>query len=258
MASLKDPGSVTAERNGAVVEVRFSHPKGNSLPKELLGKLASTITAESADASTRVLLLSSIGEGPFCGGASFDELVALTSLSDAEDFFMGFGRVILALVRAPCITVARVQGKAVGGGVGLIAACDYSVATSRAAVRLSELAIGLGPHVIGPAVARRISAARFSDLAVSAVWQDAAWCKAAGLYSELVGDSVVDLDAALQTLIERLSKTSKESVVALKKTLWGDASDWERVLPEQARKSGALAMTEFCRAEVAKLREKGL
>ena len=189
-------GDVQVEIADGVGTVEFHHPKGNSLPGLLLRRLAEEITALGSDDSVRVIVLRSGGTGPFCAGASFDELTRVSTPEEGREFFSGFSRVILAMMRAPKFVVTRVQGKAVGGAVGLIAASDYVLAASGATAKLSELAVGIGPFIVGAVIEKKIGLAGFSAMAVDADWREAGWCERQGRYAR-VCDNVFELDSAV-------------------------------------------------------------
>ncbi len=244
-------GTVTSRLDGGIATVSFFHPKGNSLPGALLALLAEQVTAAGNDARARVIVLRSEGEGAFCAGASFQELQAITTAEQGTAFFMGFARLILAMVRCPKFVIARVQGKAVGGGVGVIAASDYALAHAGAAVKLSELAVGIGPFVVGPVIERKIGPAAFGALAVHATgWRDAGWARDRGLFAD-THDSVEALDTAVDSLARELAGSSPEAMARLKRVLWQGTDHWEALLPERAAMSGALVLTDFARKAIA-------
>lgn len=232
-----------------VATVRFSHPKGNSLPAVLLRRLADEITALGHRDDVHLLVLRS-GEGPFCAGASFDELKAIGNAHEGQDFFMGFARVILAMIRCPRLIIARVHGKVVGGGVGLVAASDYAMAVETASLRLSELAVGIGPFVVGPVIQRRIGLAGFSAMAIDADWRSARWGEEYGLYAQ-VFDSVNALDSALASFASRLARSNPDALARLKQVFWEGTADWDRLLAERAAMSGALVLSPFTRDAIA-------
>jgi len=210
----------TAHPTPAIAEITFFHPKHNSLPSHLLIKLKAAINACGDDDQTQVIILKSGGDRTFCAGASFDELIAINDPVAGKKFFQGFAGVINACRKCPKIIIGRVQGKAVGGGVGIAAAVDYCLATKYAAVKLSELNIGIGPFVISPAVERKIGGSAFSQLALQAnVFQSAEWAKAKGLYAE-VHESAEALDKATMDLAQYLVSTNPEAQRALKKIFW--------------------------------------
>ena len=204
-------GHVSVEIADGIATVTFHHPKGNSLPGSLLAALAGEITAIGPTRDARVIVLRSEGTGPFCAGASFDELVAISTPAAGKQFFSGFSNVILAMIRVPQFVIVRVQGKAAGGAVGLIAASDYSFAVNAATARLSELAIGIGPFVVGPCIEKKIGLAAFSAMAVDADWHDAAWCERHGLYSQVFGD-VAAMDAAVAARAKTLAASNPEAM----------------------------------------------
>lgn len=236
--------------------VTFFHPQSNSLPGEILRTIANEITALGNRVEVKVILLKSEGEKAFCAGASFDELVSIKTMEEGKKFFSGFASVINAMRKAPKFVIARIQGKAVGGGVGLASGADYCFALDSASVKLSELAIGIGPFVIGPAVERKIGLAAFSQLSVNATqWQSAEWAKEKGLYYE-VFSSVTELDKAIADLAEKLSLSNPEAMAELKKVFWKGAENWDELLAERAEISGKLALSEFTKKAIEKFKGK--
>jgi methylglutaconyl-CoA hydratase len=252
-APLPATGLVTTETANGVATVRFGHPKGNSLPGAILRELAAQVRRAGQDPTARVIVLRSEGQGPFCAGASFDELVAIDGPERGREFFSGFAGVILAMIRAPKFVVARVHGKTTGGGVGLVAAADYAVATTGAACKLSELAVGIGPFVVGPVIEKRIGAAAFGQMAVDADWRDAQWAHARGLYARLV-DGVAELDGELDAFVRRLAGFNPEAMADIKRITWQGTEDWDALLAERAEISGRLVLSEFTRSAIARFK----
>lgn len=247
------PGKINTVISNSIATITFFHPQSNSLPGNLLRKLADNITAAGNDSGVKVIVLKSEGEKTFCAGASFDELIAIKNFEEGKQFFSGFALVINAIRKSSKFVIARVQGKAVGGGVGLVAAADYALAVQGAAVRLSELAVGIGPFVVGPAVERKIGAAAFSELAINAAeWQDAQWAKQKGLYAE-VYPAIPELDKAIQSLAERLAASSLEAMADLKRILWEDTENWDELLVQRAEISGRLILTDYAKSAISKL-----
>lgn len=232
----------------------FFHPKKNSLPGALLTEIAQGIRRLGEADNARVVVLRSGGEGPFCAGASFDELLAIRNFEQGKEFFMGFARLILAMKKCPKPIIARVQGKAVGGGVGVVAAADYALASASAALKLSELAIGIGPFVIGPAVERKIGRGNFSALALDTEWRDANWAKTHGLYSEVFGGAA-ELDAAVAALAEKLAKFNPEALAKLKTVFWEGTEHWDELLEARAEMSGRLVLSDFTRSAIAAFKQ---
>ncbi|HMC57184.1 MAG TPA: enoyl-CoA hydratase/isomerase family protein [Gemmatimonadaceae bacterium] len=245
----RESGEVVVELRDAIATVRFGHPKSNSLPGALLRKLAKEISDLGGNSGIKVIVLRSEGTKAFCAGASFDEMKAVNDAASGREFFSGFGQVILAMVRAPQFVVARVQGKVAGGGVGLVAASDYCVAVKDATLKLSELAIGLGPFVIGPVVERKVGRGPFAAMAIDADWRDADWGERHGLYAR-VFDTTKDMDAALEKLIAFLSGANPEAIRQLKQAMWTDVGDWDQLLDRRAAISGALALSAHTRAAI--------
>jgi methylglutaconyl-CoA hydratase len=231
--------------DSGIATICFYHPAQNSLPAALLDLLTEKINHAGEDGQTRIIVLKSAGDRTFCAGASFDELLQIKDKEAGAKFFSGFANVINAIRKSPKIIIARVQGKAVGGGVGLAAAADYCLATEAASIKLSELAIGIGPFVISPAVTRKIGLPAFSQLTIRAVdFQSAQWAKEKGLYNE-VYTTISDLDIALEALTEKLASYHPEALVGLKQILWEGTDDWDELLIERAAISGELVLSEF-------------
>jgi enoyl-CoA hydratase/carnithine racemase len=248
-------GQVVADVRAALATVRFSHPKSNSLPSALLRRLADEIRRVSADPSVRAIVVRSEGTGAFCAGASFDEMRAVDDASSGREFFLGFAHVILAMIRAPQFVITRVQGKATGGAVGLIAASDYCLAMRDSSLKLSELAVGLGPFVIGPVVERRVGPGPFAAMSIDADWRDAAWGERHGLYARLF-DTVSELDADLDKLCAFIVKANPDAIRQLKQVLWSGTEGWGDLLEKRAAISGALALSPHTRTAIEKFAKK--
>ena len=243
-------GSVSSVSDGGITDVCFGHPKSNSLPSTVLRSLADAITAAGERPDTRVIVLRSYGAGAFCAGASFDELVAIRDAVMGKEFFMGFARVILAMTRCPKPIITRVQGKVVGGGVGVVAASDYAIATSNASLRLSELAVGIGPFVVGPVIERKIGPGAFVPMAIDADWRDAHWGERHGLYAGLA-DDVASLDRNVSAVAAKLAAANPEAVARIKRIAWAGTDDWPRLLEERSEMSGTLVLSEYTRNAIA-------
>lgn len=245
MSDYINEGGVKLEVANGIGSIEFHHPASNSLPGKVLKKLADTITDAGQNDEVKVIVLKSAGERAFCAGASFDELISIKDADNGKTFFMGFANVINAIRKAPKFVIGRVQGKAVGGGVGLASSVDYCLATNHASVKLSELAIGIGPFVVGPAVERKVGKAAMTSLTIDATsWQTAAWAKSKGMYADTF-ETIEELDAAVQKLAETLAKSNPEAMKELKKTFWADADHWDTLLEERAVYSGKLVLSDF-------------
>ncbi len=246
MSVAIDQGAVEShidERGIAYIE--FSHPLSNSLPGKVLRKLADTITEMGENPEVKVIVLRSAGEKAFCAGASFDELISINDLETGKIFFSGFANVINACRKAPKFIIGRVQGKAVGGGVGLASAVDYCLATKFADVKLSELAVGIGPFVVGPAVERKIGVSAMSELAINATeWRSAEWAKRKGLFTD-VFDNAEEMDKEIERLAVQLSKSNPEAMSMLKTIFWQGTEHWDTLLAERAGMSGNLVLSDF-------------
>jgi methylglutaconyl-CoA hydratase len=248
-----EPGTVVTRLEDAIGSVAFGHPKGNSLPGALLAELAARITALGRDPGVRVIVLRSEGTEAFCAGASFAELAAITDVENGSRFFMGFANLINAMRECPKLIVTRVHGKAVGGGVGIVAASDYALATAAAQVKLSELAVGIGPFVVGPVIERKIGAGSYAALGIDAAeWRSAEWAHQRGLFAE-VHEDVGALDARVIALTRQLVASNLEAMAALKRVLWEGTEHWRDLLPERARLSGRLVVSSAARQAIERL-----
>lgn len=248
-------GSVRTSIADGVGTVEFSHPKGNSLPAKLLNELAAAVTAVGADPAARVIVLRSAGQSTFCAGASFDEFTAVATPEAGQEFFSGFSRVILAMVRAPKFVLTRVQGRAAGGAIGLIAASDYSFAVRTAQAKLSELQVGIGPFVVGVVIERKLGLAPFMHLGVHADWHDAAWCERHGLYSMLCDDGPA-LDAAVDAHAARLASSNPEAMREMKRIFWAGTEDWDERMSARAAMSGRMVLSDFTHEALARFRAR--
>jgi methylglutaconyl-CoA hydratase len=242
---MSTEGFVKTTKQSGIGTITFFHPQSNSMPGHLLRKLAAEITNAGNDNEVKVIVLQSEGTGAFCAGASFDELISIKDFETGKTFFSGFAMVINAMRNAPKFIIARVQGKAVGGGVGIASSADYTFAVDAAAVKLSELAVGIGPFVVGPAVERKIGTAAFCQLTINATeWQTAQWAKEKGMYAEVYTDAA-QLDTAISKLATTLSKSNPEAMMMLKKIMWQGTENWDTLLLERAAMSGKLVLSNF-------------
>lgn len=256
MREAQNEGSVTLDIQNGIGTIEFYHPASNSLPGKILKTLANTLTEAGQNGEIKVIVLKSAGERAFCAGASFDELISIADAEVGKTFFMGFANVINAIRKAPKFVIGRIQGKAVGGGVGLASAVDYCMATKHASVKLSELAIGIGPFVVGPAIERKIGASGMTQLAIDATsWRTAEWAKEKGIYAAVFEDSKA-LDEAVLALASTLSQSNPEAMKSLKETFWEDAIHWDKLLEERAEYSGKLVLSDFTKKAIENFKSK--
>ncbi|MBD2713552.1 enoyl-CoA hydratase/isomerase family protein [Microvirga sp. STR05] len=250
-------GTVTTQTTSeGIATISFFHPSHNSLPGALLTQLAETITQVGQATDTKVIILKSEGEKTFCAGASFDELIAIEDEAQGLAFFSGFAKVINACRTSPKIIIGRVQGKAIGGGVGVAAATDYCFATAQASVKLSELVVGIGPFVVGPAVERKIGTAAFAQLALDAAeFRSADWARQKGLYAEVV-ESIEALDAAVLAFARKLAAYNPEALTDLKRVIWQGTEHWDKLLTERAGISGRLVLSDFTRQAIQQFKSR--
>ena len=256
MGNPIEQGGVNVSIDNNIASIEFHHPLSNSLPGKVLQELANTITEVGNNDAVAVIILKSAGERAFCAGASFDELISIDTLETGKVFFSGFANVINAARKCPKLIIGRVQGKAVGGGVGMASAVDYCMATKFASVKLSELAVGIGPFVVGPAVERKIGTSAMSQLAIDATeWQTAQWAKDKGLYTEIF-DSVDEMDSAIEKLSKTLANSNPEAMQMLKTVFWEGTEHWDTLLVERAAMSGKLVLSDFTRNAINKFKKK--
>lgn len=249
-------GYVQSEIHKGIATIEFFHPQGNSMPGKLLQELAKEIHSAGHDQQVRVIVLRSAGEKAFCGGASFDELMQIKTAEEGQHFFNGFANVINAMRKVPVLIIGRIHGKCVGGGVGLAAACDYAIAVEGAEVKLSELAVGIGPFVVGPAVERKIGLSAFTQLAIDAtMWRNGDWARRKGLFAEL-HPNVEGMNESIARLAGTLASSSPEAIHELKKTFWKGTDHWDQLLQERAAISGRLVLSNFTRTAIEKFKAK--
>tara|TARA_B100002052_G_scaffold126803_1_gene116436 strand:- start:197390 stop:198145 length:756 start_codon:yes stop_codon:yes gene_type:complete len=245
---------VKLDVKNSIGTIEFYHPQSNALPGNILSELANTIQNAGEDNDIKVIILKSGGDRAFCAGASFDELIAIKNEKSGKDFFSGFANVINAARKCPKFILGRIQGKAVGGGVGMASATDYCFATKYASVKLSELAIGIGPFVVGPAVERKIGNSAFSSMTINATkWFDAQWAREKGLYSD-VFDSTKEMDKEILTLASTLSNSNPQAMKELKEIMWKGTEKWDELLMKRAENSGKLVLSDFTRNAIQKFK----
>ena len=255
MGTDRPNGSLYTSINNQIATVEFGHPASNSFVSDLLQRLTDEINQLSANTKVSIIVLKSEGGSAFCAGASFDELVAISNLAEGKAFFSGFANVINAMRECDKPILGRVQGKAVGGGVGLASACDYVFATEAASVKLSEISIGIAPLVIAPAVERKIGKDGLAELAFAPTeWKNAYWAKEKGLFSK-VFDAIKDLDKELEDFSLKLASYNPEALTAMKKALWEGTEHWSTLLLERAEQSGKLALSKTTKAALKKFKK---
>lgn len=256
MIEVIKEGYVKVEREHGIATIEFCHPQSNSLPGKLLQALAKDIHSEGLNPETKVIILRSGGEKTFCSGASFDELAAIETEEQGLQFFSGFAAVINAMRKTPQFIIARIHSKCIGGGVGLAAAADYAIAAEGADIKLSELAVGIGPFVVGPAVERKLGLSAFSQLTIdAATWRSADWARRKGLYAELHAD-INGMDDSIERLSTTLSHSHPEAMHELKKSFWKGTEHWDELLYQRAATSGRLILSNYSKQFIAGFRSK--
>lgn len=249
-------GYVRSEMHQGITTIEFFHPQSNSLPGTILEELAQAFHSAGNDENCKVIILKSAGDRTFCAGASFEELTSIQNEQEGLKFFSGFANVINAMRKCPQLIIGRIQGKCVGGGVGLASAVDYAIATERAEVKLSELAVGIGPFVVGPAVERKVGTSAFSQLAIDAsVFRSSEWAQRKGLFAEIHA-TIEGLDESVSRLAHTLAHSNPQAMRELKKNFWHGTEHWDQLLKERAAVSGKLVLSEFTRNAIAKFKAK--
>jgi methylglutaconyl-CoA hydratase len=249
-------GTITSSVANGIGTITFFHPQSNSMPGTQLRNLAAEIEKLGKDDNAKVIVLQSEGDKTFCAGASFDELISIKDIDTGLKFFSGFALVINAMRKAPKFVIARVQGKAVGGGVGIASSADYTFATEAASVKLSELAVGIGPFVVGPAVERKVGTSAFCQLTINATeWQSAQWAKEKGLYAEVFA-TAAEMDKGIEALATKLATSNPEAMSMLKKIMWEGTENWDTLLIERAGMSGKLVLSDFTVNAINKFKQK--
>ncbi|GEO11973.1 enoyl-CoA hydratase/isomerase family protein [Segetibacter aerophilus] len=249
-------GYVKTEKEHGITTIEFYHEQSNSMPGKLLEALAQAIHSEGVNSSTKVIILKSAGDRAFCSGASFGELEKITTPQEGALYFGGVAKVINAMRKTPQFVIARIHGKCLGGGVGIVAAADYAIAVEGADIKLTELALGIGPFVIGPPVQRRIGLSSFSQLTIdSNTWRSADWAKRKGLYAELHPE-LSGMEESIERLSFTLSHSNPEAMKELKREFWAGTEDWDELLKERASISGRLILSEHSKAAIEKFKSR--
>ena len=246
-------GFVKSEIQNKIAKITFYHPKSNSLPSVLLYEMTNIFEILSNNSEVNVILLKSEGEKTFCAGAYFDELLDIKSFEEGKEFFMGFARLINAMKKCNKIIIGRVQGKVVGGGVGLVATCDYSFGSINASLRLSELAIGLGPFVVGPPIERKIGKEAFIEMSLDCEWRSSEWAKNKGFYHEIC-NSISELDDAVENFTKELSERNPDALARIKRIYWEGTEHWDKLLEERAEYSGELVLSDHTKNFIEKFK----
>ena len=256
MTNTTQEGYVNSETHAGVTTIEFFHPQSNSMPAKQLEKLAQEIHFAGTHAETKVIILKSAGTRAFCSGASFDELMQIKTGDEGQKFFSGFAHIINNMRKCPKFIIARIQGKCVGGGVGIAAAADYAIAVKESDIKLSELAIGIGPFVVGPAVERKIGTAAFTALAIDAtMWRNSDWAKKKGLFAE-VHENIENADESVSRLANTLAHSNPEAMAELKKISWQGTEHWDNLLMQRAGISGKLVLSSYTKDAIAKFKLK--
>ena len=256
MISQLKEGYVKSEVHNGIAFVEFFHPQSNALPSRILEELAKEVHSISNDEDARVVIIQSSGDKAFCAGASFEELAAIKTPEQGLAFFSGFAHLINEMRKCPKMIIGRIHGKCVGGGLGIAAAVDYCIAVEKAEVRLSELALGIGPFVVGPPVERKIGLSAFSQIALDAtLWRSADWAKRKGLYAE-VHETIENMDDSIQRIAINLSHSNPVAMAEMKKIFWKGTEHWDTLLFERAAISGRLVLSEFTQKAIAQFKQK--
>ena len=245
---------VSSEIKKNIAEITFGTPKSNSLPSEILEKLAQTILVEAAKEEVKIILLKSYGDKAFCAGASFDELLEINDLETSKKFFGGFAKVLNAMRTCGKIVVVRVQGKTTGGGVGIACAADYCFATENASLALTEINLGIGPFVIGPYVERKIGKSQFTAMAIDADFRSANWAEQHNIYHS-VSPTIAEMDSEITRFLEKLASRSSDALALIKKVSWEGTEHFEKLMPERILMSASLLLEDSTKANIEKIKQ---
>ena len=254
MAIQDSNGFLLTTIENKIVTLEFGHPASNSFPSDLLNRLTNELNSLSSNSEVSVIVLKSSGAGAFCAGASFDELLAVSNQEEATQFFSGFANVLNAMRNCSKIIIGRIHGKAVGGGVGIIAACDYALATNESAIKLSELAIGIGPFVIDPAITRKIGKNAMAEITLETEWKSSNWAKQKGLYAK-VFETTTELDTEISAFAKKLANYNPVALIEMKKVFWEGTENWKTLLYERAEISGKLVLSDFSKKALKQLKK---
>jgi methylglutaconyl-CoA hydratase len=252
MTSSSSNGSYTTTIENKIATLEFQHPASNSFSRSLLDNVTNELNLLSKNPSVGVIILKSHGNGAFCSGASFEELLAVSTFKEGVAFFSGFANLINAIRNCQKIIVGRIHGKAVGGGVGIAAACDYALATKESAIKLSEIAIGIGPFVIEPAVSRKIGKSAMAQVALTPwEWKSAKWASEKGLYAKIF-ETIEELDLEIISFAEKIASYNPEALIEMKKIAWEGTEEWNTLLYERAAISGKLVLSDFTKVALSR------
>ena len=256
MGTTRKEGSLYTRLNGGLAILEFGHPTSNSLNSELLSRLCKEIESLGANTEIALILIQSEGDRAFCAGASFDELLEISTPEQSTAFFNGFARLINSMRTCPIPIIGKVYGKAVGGGVGLIASCDYVMASDKASLRLSEIGLGIAPLVIAPAVERKAGVSGLAELALApSEWKSAYWARERGLFSK-VFESRSDLDKETEYFAADLASHSRDALMLMKRALWEGTEHWDDLLTSRAAMTGKLALSQTTQQTISAFKKK--
>lgn len=254
MTTQNSNGTLITTIQNKVATLEFGHPASNSLPSQLLDKLVTELISLDNNPLVSVIILKSSGTKVFCAGASFDELIAVKNLDDATKFFSGFAKVINTMKNSSKIIIGHIHGKAVGGGVGIIAACDYAMATTESSIKLSELAIGIGPFVIEPAVTRKIGKSAMVEMTLETEWKSASWANQKGLYAKVL-ETTTELNNEIMAFANKLASYNLETLSEIKKMFWEGTENWNTLLYKRAKISGKLLLSDFSKKALTQFKK---
>lgn len=248
-------GNIAVTIYNKIATITFSSAAGNSFSSKMLQELTEILYSLSTNIDVTIIILQSNGK-TFCAGASFDELLEIDDFDSGKKFFSGFANVINAMRKCFKIVIGKIQGKAVGGGVGLAAACDFVFAHTEAAIKLSEIAIGIGPFVIEPVVSKKIGKTAMTELTLQpTLWKDALWAYNKGLFSKVLNNQE-ELDKETELFAQELASYNPDSLSQIKKVIWENTEDWDELLYERAAISGKLVLSEFTKNALLKFKKQ--
>ena len=223
-----------------VATVTLNNPaKHNAFDDAIIARLTEAFTAIAADDKARVMVLASTGRS-FSAGADLNWMKRMTTYSYEENLrdAKALAKMLKTLNFMPQPTIARVQGAAFGGAVGLVSCCDMAVGTPRALFSLSEVKIGLMPATISPYVVAAIGSRASRRYFTTAERFSAETALQLGLLSEVVAEE--DLDNGVEQLLEQLLANSPAAVRAAKALVFDVA---EQAINDNERSDELIATT---------------
>ena len=217
------------ERDGAVARLILDRPQvKNAFDDVLIREMTDALESIAQDDGVRVVVLTGAGD-VFSAGADLNWMkkVATYGFEENVEDALIFARMLEALYRLPKPTIARINGACVGGGVGLVSACDVAVSVPEAKFALREILLGIAPSAISPYVLRKIGETHAHDYFLTGRTFDAVRAREIGLVNEVVERGL--LDAEIDVWVQRFLHAGPQAIAATKKLInrvaWSSIED---------------------------------